>query len=145
MSNLMRPLSLVPMVFGDFEKEFNRIMNNQELSIQSASDWQPKIDILNEANQFVVKVDIPGVDPKDIDIAVNRNSLTIKGERETEREEKKENFVCYERSKGSFYRYITLPETADAEKIIAESKNGVLKITVPKSSKEIARKIEVKS
>lgn len=143
MANVMRPFSLVP-VFGDLEKEFNRLLSSGfESSTIEASDWQPKVDVVEEAKQFEVKIDIPGVDPKDIDIHFDRNTLTIKGEKEAEHKEKKDNFVRYERSKGSFYRRILLPDVADGDRITAKSKNGVLIITIPKSDKGVTRKIEI--
>src|SRR3972149_11277927 len=126
MSNIMRPFSLVP-VFGDLEKEFSRLLgSNFESSTVETSDWQPKVDIVEEPKQFIVKVDIPGVDPKNININLDRNNLTIKEEKETEHKEKKDNYVRYERSKGSFYRRIMLPDAVDGDKIIAKGKDGVL-------------------
>lgn len=143
MSNIMRPFSLVP-IFGDLEKEFNRMLSpGFESSVIETSDWQPKVDVVEEAKQFVVKVDIPGVDPKNIDINFDHNTLTIKGEKESEHKESKDNFIRYERSKGSFYRRIMLPDVADGDKITAKAKNGVLFIAIPKSDKGVTRKIEV--
>ena len=143
MSNIMRPFSFVP-VFGDLEKEFSRLINpNFESSTVETSDWQPKVDVVEESKQFVVKVDIPGVDPKDINVSLDHNNLTIKGEKETEHKEKKDNYVRYERSKGSFYRRIMLPDVVDGDKITAKGKDGVLVITIPKSDKGTTRKIEV--
>ena len=122
MSNIIRPFSFVP-VFGDLEKEFSRLINpNFESSTVETSDWQPKVDVVEESKQFVVKVDIPGVDPKDISVSLDRNNLTIKGEKETEHKEKKDNYVRYERSKGSFYRRIMLPDVVDGDKITAKGK-----------------------
>jgi len=122
MSNIIRPFSFVP-VFGDLEKEFSRLINpNFESSTVETSDWQPKVDVVEESKQFVVKVDIPGVDPKDINVSLDRNNLTIKGEKETEHKEKKDNYVRYERSKGSFYRRIMLPDVVDGDKITAKGK-----------------------
>jgi len=145
MSNMMRPFSFIP-VFGDIEKEFNRMLNSGlEMPAIEASDWQPKIDVIEEADKFVAKVDIPGVDSKDISIDFDNNTLTIKGEKESEHKENKDHFIRYERSKGSFYRRIMLPDTVDAEKISATNKHGVLIITIPKSEKKATRKIEIQS
>jgi len=138
MSNI-KPFSFIPMVFGDLEKELNKSFDNS----MSVSDWRPNIDVIEKDNQFIFVADVPGVEPKDIEISVNKNILTIKGERETEHKEKQDNFIRYERSKGSFYRQFTLPDTVDAEKINAKAKNGVLEITIPKTNKSISRKIEV--
>ena len=146
MPNITRPFSLVP-VFGDLEKELTRAFNTTgfEMPNIETSDWQPKVDIIEESDQFVAKIDIPGVDPKDINVSFDNNMLTIKGEKETEHKEKKDNFVRYERSKGSFYRRIMLPDMVDADKISAKNKNGVLVVTIPKSEKKITRKIEIQS
>jgi HSP20 family protein len=107
------------------------------------SDWQPKADIVEEEGQFLVKIDIPGVDPKDISVDFDNNALTIKGEKESEHKEKKNNCISYERSKGSFYRRIVLPNTVDADKISAKNKNGVLCITIPKIVNKTTRKIQI--
>ena len=131
-------------IFGDLDKEFERLLKSGfEQSVVETSDWQPTVDVVEEDKQYVVKVDIPGVDPKDIDINFDKNFLTIKGEKEAEHKEKKENFVRYERSKGSFYRRILLPDVVDGDKIAAKSKNGVLVVTVPKSDKGTTKKIKV--
>lgn len=141
MANIMRPFSLVP-VFGDLEKEVNRLFFNSGSAIET-SDWQPKVDIVEEAKQFIVKVDIPGVDPKNIHIHFDHNNLTIKGEKENEHKETKDSFIRYERSKGSFYRKVMLPDMVDGEKITAKCRNGVLNISIPKSDKGVTKKIEV--
>lgn len=144
MPNNNRPFSLVPMIFGDLEKEFEQFMpKGFDTSSMEVGVWAPKVDIIEEDKQFLVKLDIPGVQPKDIEININKNVLTIKGERETEHKEKKENYVRYERSKGSFYRRIILPEMVENEKITAKSDNGVLVITIPKADKGASRKIKV--
>lgn len=144
MANIMRPYSFVP-VFGDLEKEFHKMLNTDfDMPTVEASDWQPRVDVVEEADKFVAKVDVPGVEPKDIDISFDNNALTIKGEKENEHKEKKDSFVRYERSKGTFYRRIMLPDIVDADKISAKNKHGVLIITIPKSEKRSSRKIEVK-
>lgn len=144
MSNIIRPFSLIP-VFGNLEKEFSRLLNpGFETSMVEASDWQPEVDIIEEDKQLVVKVDVPGVAPKDVDVSFDRNTLVIKGEKETEHEEKKDNFIRYERSKGSFYRRIMLPDVIDESKITAKGKEGVLTVIIPKSDKGITKRIEVR-
>jgi HSP20 family protein len=139
----MRPFSLIP-VFGDLEKDLSQMFNKGfEMPTGEGSDWQPKADIIEEEGQFLVKIDIPGVDPKDISVDIDNNTLTIKGEKETEHKEQKNNFIRYERSKGSFYRRIMLPDMVDADKIAAKNKNGVLYITIPKAQNRTTRKIQV--
>ncbi len=140
MANIMHPFSLVP-VFGDLEKEVNRLFN-PGFAVET-SDWQPKVDIVEEEKQFIVKVDIPGVDPKNIQVHLDHNNLTIKGEKESEHKERKDSFIRYERSKGSFYRRVMLPDMVDGDKICAKCKNGVLIISIPKSDKGVTKKIEI--
>lgn len=104
------------------------------LSNVVGSNWTPSLDIKEENNQYVIRVDVPGVDSKNIDVTIDKGMLTIKGHKETETKEERENYVQIERSQGSFYRTIkNLPNAADSSKISAKSKNGVLEIIVPKS------------
>lgn len=109
------------------------------------SHWRPAVDIKEEDNRFVIYADLPGVDPKDIEITMEQGVLTLKGERSEETKEEREGYKRVERVSGNFYRRFSLPETADAERIEAEGKNGVLQITLPKHEKVQARKITVKS
>lgn len=95
--------------------------------------WAPKVDIKEAEKEFVVFADIPGVDPNDIDIEMDGNTLTVKGERKTKKEDKAENYYRLERTTGKFYRQFTLPESVDSSKIVAKTKNGVLAIHLPKA------------
>lgn len=120
-------------------------------------NWTPAVDIKEQENNFVIYADIPGVDPKDIEIQLADGVLTIKGERQTQRstenedseESKKnrvqENYKRVERSNGSFYRRFSLPDSADSENITAKSVNGVLELTIAKTEKVKPRKIEINS
>lgn len=110
----------------------------------ATSDWTPAVDIKETEKEFLIHADIPGVDPNDIDVHMEDGMLTIKGERESETKEEKEGYKRIERQRGSFYRRFSLPDTANADKIRAKSKNGVLEITIPKQEKAQSRKIEVK-
>lgn len=114
------------------------------LSNVVGSNWTPTIDIKDEANQYVIRADVPGVDSKNIEVSIDKGMLTIKGHRETETKEERENYVHIERSQGSFYRTINLPNATDSSKISAKSKNGVLEITVPKAKESLAQKIQIK-
>ena len=107
------------------------------------SNWSPAVDIKEEDEQFVLKADIPGVDPKDIDVTMEDGVLTIKGERKHESEEEAEGYKRVERSYGSFYRRFSLPDTADAERVTAKGKDGVLEVFIPKQEKVQPRKIAV--
>lgn len=108
--------------------------------------WYPKVDIKENEKEYVIYADLPGIEPDAIEIEMDSNTLTIKGERKTVKEEKEENFYRVERSEGKFYRQFTLPETVASDKISAKSKNGVLAIHLPKAIETKAqRKITVVS
>ena len=106
----------------------------------------PAVDLVERDNAFEVHADLPGLDEKNIEVKVTNGVLTIKGEKEENKEEKKEDFHLRERRFTSFERSIRLPETVDVEKIEAKFKNGVLKVTMPKTAEaqKSAKKIEVK-
>jgi HSP20 family protein len=110
---------------------------NSDTSNFETSQWTPAIDIKEEANQFVIYADLPGVDKEDVNISMENNSLTIKGSRNLTPKGEMENYFREERVRGNFYRRFTLPETADDSKIEAKIKKGVLEVVIPK--KEIAQ------
>ena len=107
------------------------------------SDWTPAVDIKEEEKQFVISADIPGVDPDNIDVHMEKGMLTIKGERDSEKKTEREGYKRIEREHGVFYRRFTMPEGVDAEAINAKTTNGVLTITIPKKEQLQARKIKV--
>lgn len=109
----------------------------------TVADWVPAVDIREEPDRFVIVADVPGVDPKDIEITMDKGVLTIKGERESEAKEERENYRRIERVRGTFLRRFTLPDTADPEHISARSSNGVLEIVIPKHERVQPRKIKV--
>ena len=121
------------------------LLGSDEESNIVTSRWTPAVDIREEDDRFVIHADVPGVDPKDIDVTMENGVLTIKGERKTESEEEREGYKRVERSRGAFYRRFSLPDTADSDKINAKSKNGVLEIVIPKHEVVQTRKIAVKS
>jgi len=110
-----------------------------------SSEWTPAADIKEEDNQFLIKVDMPGIDAKDIDVSMSNGNLLIKGERKSETKEDKEGYHRVERSYGVFHRSFGLPDTADPEKVSAEVKDGVLDITIGKKKATKAHKITVRS
>jgi len=109
----------------------------------ATSNWTPAVDIKEEDERFVLKADVPGVDPKDIDVTMDDGVLTIKGERRHESEEDANGYKRVERSYGSFYRRFSLPDTANAEAVSAKGKDGVLEIVIPKQEKAQPRRISV--
>jgi len=116
---------------------------NQDDSYVESSNWTPAVDIKEESDKFILSVDIPGVNPKDVDISMENNVLALKGSREETITENKLEYHRVERIKGSFYRRFTLPDTADANQVSALSKHGVLEITIGKKKAAQARKINV--
>lgn len=130
-------------------REMGRMFEQQNTSSEegssiATSDWTPAVDIKETEKEFLIHADIPGVNPDDIDVHMEDGMLTIKGERDSETKEEREGYKRIERQRGSFYRRFSLPDTANADKISAKSKNGVLEITIPKQEKAQPRKIEVK-
>jgi len=107
-------------------------------------EWLPSLDVSETKGDLVVKAELPGIDPKDIDISLNEGILIIKGEKKQEKEEKEEGYHLIERSYGSFTRLIRLPREVQNEKINAFYKNGVLKITLPKSEEAKKKEIKIK-
>jgi len=107
-------------------------------------DPSPSLDVSETKNEIVVKAEIPGIDPKDIDLSLADGVLTIKGEKKQEKEEKDENFHLAERSYGSFARTVRLPREVKSDKIGATYKNGLLTITLPKSEETKRKEIKIK-
>ncbi len=136
-----------------FQKELNRLSYHDQAITKSDNDssnivtshWRPSVDIREEHDRFLITADVPGVDPKDIEITMDNGILSIKGERASQSLEEKEGYKRIERVSGAFYRRFSLPDSADAERIEANSKDGVLTIVLPKHEKVQPRKIEVKS
>lgn len=134
---------------GELQTELNRFFDNNPALYrdneqgQAASDWMPSIDIKEDDKQFTIHADVPGVKAEDIEVTMANGILTIKGHRETEKKEEKENYRRVERSSGTFLRRFTMPDTVDAEGITAKTRDGVLDIRVPKASKAQPRKITV--
>lgn len=108
-------------------------------------EWIPPVDILDTADKVTVKVEVPGMDTKNLEISLSGDVLTIKGEKKTERDEKGESFFLAERSYGSFYRSLRLPVEVQQDKIEATYKHGVLTITCPKKEAIKSRQIEIKT
>jgi HSP20 family protein len=128
-------------------REMERAVDTRtaEGSSVATSDWVPAVDIKEDADSFVIVADIPGVDPKDIEVHMENGMLTIKGEKESEKKEEREGYKRVERSFGSFYRRFSLPDSADPDKITASSNHGVLEVRIAKHEKVQPRKISVNS
>ncbi|MBS0613614.1 MAG: Hsp20/alpha crystallin family protein [Proteobacteria bacterium] len=107
--------------------------------------WVPATDIAEEPAQFVLHVDLPGVDPAQVEITAEQGVLTIRGNREIKRAESQDGYRRVERLSGDFQRRFTLPESADAQNIRAKASNGVLEVVIPKLAQVLPRRIEIKA
>jgi HSP20 family protein len=107
------------------------------------SNWMPPADIYETDGDLVVMTDLPGVDPKQIEVRVENNVLTVRGERRFEQKSEKENFHRVERSYGTFARSFTLSTSVDADKIRANYKDGVLSISLPKAEQAKPKRIQI--
>jgi HSP20 family protein len=117
---------------------------------QTASDsddfygaWAPAVDIFEKGDDLVIRAEIPGVDKDDVDISVQHNSLTLRGERKREQEVSEESAYRLERSYGNFVRSFSLPRTVDSSRISAKYSNGVLDIVLPKAEEAKPKRVEI--
>ena len=107
------------------------------------SQWAPRVDIREETDRFVIFADIPGVDPKDIEVQMDKGILTLKGERSVDEAGEGGDFSRRERAWGAFHRRFALPDSADADGITASGRHGVLRIDIPKRAQATPRRIQV--
>ena len=119
------------------------VTGQQEDRELASSTWSPAVDIYETEHDIVLTAELPGIEDKDIAVKLEDNTLTLKGERQFEKETKEENYHRIERSYGSFYRSFTIPHYVDQEKIKAEHEHGVLKITLPKKLESKSRAVRV--
>ena len=117
--------------------------NGEEESI-TAAEWAPLVDIIEDDKEYLVKAELPEVRKEDVHVAVENGTLTIRGERKFEKEEKDKRYHRVERGYGSFVRSFVLPDIADAAKVSAEFKDGVLRVHLPKTEMARTKHIEVK-
>lgn len=106
-------------------------------------EWHPAVNCYMKEGKYVVEADLPGIDPKDIDVSIVGNVLTIKGERKAEWKEEKEGHIFHESTYGSFARTLTLPEGVEADKVHASFRNGVLELTMPAKKAVLPKKVKV--
>lgn len=134
-------------IFEQLQHEMNHAQNYKNRTEDSGdvvtSDWAPAVDIKEENDRYLLIADIPGVDPKDIDIHMENGLLSIKGERNSELKTEHEGFKRIERKHGVFYRRFNMPEGVNPDAIDAKSDNGVLTVSIPKQEAIKPRKITV--
>jgi HSP20 family protein len=117
---------------------------NEENDPVAAASFVPAVDIYEDAQKVMLKLEVPGIDQKDLDVRVENHTLTVKGERKFEAEEKEQNFHRIERRYGSFYRAFTLPSSVDTEHVAASYNAGVLKLELAKKPEAQPKQIEIK-
>jgi len=132
-----------------FHRDFNRFFDDTGVSAEvantAATSWLPSVDVREEKERFVVQIDLPGVDKKDIEIVAEKGVLTIKGERHAETKSGEASFERIERVSGKFLRRFTLPDTAQADAITAKQTNGVLEVSIPKQPQVQPKRVEVQA
>ena len=133
--------------FSTLQDRMNRLFRETQGSSQdetlTSSSFAPAVDVYEDEHNVTLKIEVPGIDEKDIDVRIENNTLTVHGERKIEKEEKEENYRRVERQYGSFTRTFNLPPTVDAEKVQADYDKGVLNITLPKKAEAKPKQIKV--
>ena len=120
------------------------VKNSEREEAMTVAEWSPLVDISEDEKEYVIKAELPEIKKEDIKVSVHDNVMTISGERKYEKEEKGKKYHRVERAYGSFTRSFTLPEDADASKVSAECKDGILRVRLPKSEKAKAKSVEIK-
>ncbi|QDH69926.1 Hsp20/alpha crystallin family protein [Marilutibacter alkalisoli] len=134
---------------GAFQEEIKQVFdrffenNDTDESAVVTSQWVPRVDVKEEADRFVLHADLPGIDPDEIEVQMDKGMLTIKGERRSESATETERFSRIERYHGTFHRRFALPDSADPGGISATGRNGVLEIVIPKRPETTPRRIQV--
>jgi len=134
-------VALQDQLFRTFDTAYRGSGREDEQSMTAT--WTPLVDVFEDHEGITLKAELPEVDAKDVEIQVEGNRLTLKGERKLEREDKRDGYHRIERTYGAFSRTFTLPNTVDVEHITAESKDGVLRVLLPKKAETKPRQIKV--
>ncbi|MBT3057368.1 MAG: Hsp20/alpha crystallin family protein [gamma proteobacterium symbiont of Ctena orbiculata] len=128
----------------EFDRAFHPLLHREDdTSRVVGGEWAPAVDIKEEDKRYVIRADIPGVKPEDIEVTMEHGVLTIRGERKFEETEERENFKRIERSHGVFYRRFSLPDNTDADAVEATGKDGVIEVIIPKTEGKQPKRIEV--
>jgi HSP20 family protein len=141
-----RPWGTHSPMHDEFRQMLDRLFETGETGDQSdvvTSQWAPRVDIREEDKRFVIEADIPGVDPKNIEVNMDKGILSIRGERKSETRGESGKYTRVERSHGVFYRRFALPDSANPDGIRASGKHGVLEIEIPKRPETTPRKIDI--
>ena len=131
---------------ANWQEQVNRMFDSRFAGRAEASaltTWTPSVDIYETENELVLKADLPDLHDKDLDVRVENNMLTIRGERKFEQKVKEDNYLRIERTYGSFSRSFSLPNTISSESIKAEYKNGVLTVEMPKRADSKPKQVKI--
>jgi HSP20 family protein len=140
------PWGLMDRLHRDVDRLFSaRLLNEQDDETGEIGSWLPAVDIKEEDDRFVIRADVPGVAAEDLEVAMEDGCVSIQGRRNTEVDSEQDGWRRVERVSGRFFRRFSLPDTADADDIKAQCKNGVLEITVPKQAKSLPRRIQIQA
>jgi len=139
------PWVLMNRLSRDLERLFHAPADYGDETRSSVVDWVPAVDIKEEDQQFVLRADLPGVDPKDIEVSLAKGELTIRGKRAAESRDEKDGYRRVERVTGEFFRRFSLPDTADSNAVKAKFVNGVLEVQIPKQPTVLPRRINVET
>jgi HSP20 family protein len=141
-----RPFREVARLRNEMDRLWDEYFGPGRRALQPMEEtWLPAVDVSETGDKVTVKAEIPGMEAKDIEISMVGDTLTIKGEKKAEREEKEENYHLVERSYGAFSRVMKLPATVQADKVEATYKNGVLTVVLPKKEEVKPKPIEIKT
>ena len=139
-----RPLGELSSFRKEMDRLWDRFFRDKPFGRMFTEEWLPSVDIAETKDKLLIKVELPGLEAKDVDVSISGDFLTIKGEKQKEEEEKGEHYYCCERYSGSFQRSFRLPVDIQDDKVEATFDKGVLKITLPKSEEAKKKKIEIK-
>lgn len=134
-----------PGLTEEIRQAFDRILQPEESEPSNVvtSQWAPRVDIREEPTRFVIQADIPGVDPQQIEVSMDKGILAIKGERNAGENDEDGRFTRVERARGAFHRRFALPDSADGDQITATGSLGVLEIVIPKKAQATPRRITI--
>ncbi len=133
-------LQLQDQLFRTFEGAYSQRQGEESRELAS---WSPLVDVFEDQDAITLKVELPEIDAKDVDIRIEGNTLTLRGERKLEKSDRRDGYSRIERTYGAFSRTFTLPSAVDVEHVQAESRDGVLRLVLPKRAETKPRQIKV--
>jgi len=139
-----KPFGEIGSLRKEMDQLWNRFFEGSPLSAMMPFAWSPTADISETKDKIIIKAELPGLEPADVNISLSGDLLTIKGEKKKETEEKDEHHYCLERYSGQFQRSFRLPVEVQAEKIDAKFDKGVLTVTMPKTAKSQRKEVKIK-